>query len=339
MLKKLLSKQLTRLSGVGVIFLLCLVSINSRAATRLAVQFPPDNIFVEHGIFSVVLKMEKNIFDAIRISGGAEDENASENFPVDPKRVRACIAVKLNLGLNNIKFQGLRKGRVVESVGIKVFFRSDLYPKFRKVPAGLKRYYFHIPDNEQSCSGCHEMEPTLSNLRPEEPQDSPCYSCHAKKIVNNLVHDPAAKWTCFTCHEVIAGGRKYTISKPDEKACYPCHHSEIKQWKNKKIMHGPAAVGYCTLCHNPHGAAWQGLLKMQTTYLCVNCHEEKASGAHVIAGFYGKGHPVNGVKDPLMPEREFTCASCHDPHAGSTRNMLKHDASNLTIYCTTCHEI
>ncbi|MBU1986936.1 MAG: hypothetical protein KJ846_06885, partial [Proteobacteria bacterium] len=242
-------------------------------------------------------------------------------------------------GMNTIELLALKQGNVVAHKEMKIFLRSDLFPKFREPPADFKRYFFHFINNEKSCAGCHEMEPTLSNLRPEKPEDSTCYACHAKKYTNNaIVHKPAAQGTCFSCHEVLAGERKYTTPKPDEKVCYPCHNAQVKEWKSKKRMHGPTAVGQCTLCHNPHGSEWPALLRMQTTDLCINCHEDKASGTHVIAGFFGKGHPVRGVKHPLKPDREFTCAGCHNPHAGNTQNLLNHDNSNMAVYCTLCHK-
>ncbi|MGB3211398.1 MAG: cytochrome c3 family protein [Desulforhopalus sp.] len=316
--------------------ILILSTIECRADMPFMVQWPPDNSFVESEQISIVLKVEKQGLDSIRVGNG---RTGTFEIPVRQDGERACFGITLDKGMNEIELHGLIEGRVVEQKNIRIFSRSDLFPKFRKAPAGFKRYIFHLVDNEKSCVGCHDMEPTLSSLRPAAPEQSTCFGCHAAKSVNTFVHNPAAQWTCFTCHEVREGQRKYTTPKPDTKACYPCHNSELKQWKSRRIMHGPTAVGHCTLCHNPHGSGWPALLRMQTTDLCINCHEDKASGAHVIAGFYGKGHPVRGVRDPFNPDREFTCAGCHNPHAGDTQNLLNHDTGNMTAYCTLCHKM
>ncbi len=316
------------------ILLFC--TIDSRADARFSVQFPPIGSYVENELLNVVLKMDTQSLDKIRV---VSFKNDPLEIGIRPGSSVVCFGVTLNKGMNTIQLMGLNRGKVVVQKELKVFFRSDLFPKFRVPPSGFKRYYFHFIDNEKSCASCHDMEPTLSSLRPGTPEDSPCYTCHSRKNNDTFTHQPAAQWNCFSCHEVLRGERKYTAPKPDQKVCFPCHNYELKEWKKKKLMHGPTAVGHCTLCHNPHGSDWPALLKMQTTDLCINCHEEKASGAHVIAGFYGKGHPVRGVKHPFKPDREFTCAGCHNPHAGNSQNLLHLDNKNMTIYCTTCHKM
>jgi len=311
-------------------------TIDCQAEPGISVLFPPDNSFVENEEISIVLHLEKQAVDGIQVVTG---ENEPTEISVRPDSSNTCFGVTLSKGMNTVNLLGLKQGQVVARKEVKIFFRSALFPKFRVPPTDFKQYFFHFINNEKSCSGCHDMEPTLSSLRPDKPEKSPCYTCHKTKYTHKVfVHNPAAQGTCFTCHEVLHGERKYTTPKPDEKVCYPCHNSQVKEWKTKKVMHGPTAVGQCTLCHDPHGSEWHGLLKMQTTNLCINCHEDKASGAHVIAGFHGKGHPVRGVKNPLKPDREFTCAGCHNPHAGNTQNLLNHDNSNMSVYCTLCHK-
>lgn len=327
-------KQLHIFFTALTILLFC--TIASRAEAEFSIQFPPAGSFVENELLNVVLNVDKQNLDTIRV---IFEKNDPLEVAIRPGSNTACFGIRLYKGMNTIQIVGIKQGKSVTQKEMKVFFRSDLFPRFRVPPTGFKRYYFHFIDNEKECSSCHNMEPTLSSLRPEKPEDSPCYTCHAKKSNNAYTHNPAAAWTCFSCHEVLRGKRKYTAPKPDQKVCYPCHNYELKNWKKKKLMHGPTAVGHCTLCHNPHGSDWPALLKMQTTDLCVNCHEDKASGAHVIAGFYGKGHPVRGVKNPFNPDQEFTCAGCHNPHAGNTQNLLHQDNSNMTVYCSFCHKM
>lgn len=320
----------------SVLAILLFCTIDSRADTGFSIQFPPVGSFVENELLNVVLKVDQKSLDRIRV---VSPKNDPLEVAIRHGSNTACFGITLNKGMNTIQLIGLNRGEVIVQKELTVFFRSDLFFKFRVPPSGFKRYYFHFVDNEKSCVSCHDMEPTLSSLRPQTPEDSPCYTCHARKDNNSFTHQPAAQWTCFSCHEVQRGERKYTAPKPDQKVCYPCHNYEVKDWKKKKLMHGPTAVGHCTLCHNPHGSSWPALLKMQTTDLCVNCHEDKATGVHVIAGFYGKGHPVRGVRHPLIPDKEFTCAGCHNPHAGNSQNLLHQENNNMTAYCTFCHDI
>ncbi|OQX16314.1 MAG: hypothetical protein BWK76_11770 [Desulfobulbaceae bacterium A2] len=312
-------------------------TIACRASPGITIQFPPDNVSVDNEQLNMVIALENQALDGIRVTIG---ENMPLERPVRLDSPHVCIGVTLNKGLNTIELLGLKQGKVATKNEMHIFFRSDLFPNFREAPANFGRYYFHLKTHEQNCVGCHDMEPTLSSLRPENPAKSTCYTCHKKKYTQDThIHKPAAQGTCFTCHEVLHGERKYTVQKPDDKVCYPCHNAEVKGWKSKSTMHGPTAVGHCTMCHDPHGSAWPALLRMQTTDLCINCHEDKATGSHVIAGFMGKGHPVRNAKDPFVPNKEFTCAGCHNPHAGNTQNLLNHDNSNTVAYCRNCHKM
>ena len=312
-------------------------TIDCWAGSGMSVQFPPDNASVDNEQLSMILTVEKQVLDGIRVAVG---ESKPTEISVRPDSTYVCFGITLSKGINTIELLGLKQGKVVAKKEMKLFFRSDLFPNFREPPANFNRYFFHFITNEKGCAGCHDMEPTLSSLRPENPEKSACYTCHKRKYTQyTFVHKPSAQGTCFTCHEGLHGEQKYTVPQPQEKVCYPCHNAEFKGWKSKKIMHGPTAVGHCTMCHNPHGSEWPALLRMQTTDLCINCHNDKASGSHVIAGFVGKGHPVRKAKDPFNPNKEFTCAGCHNPHAGNTQNLLNHDNSNMAMYCGNCHKM
>lgn len=319
-----------------VVTLLLLADSDSRADETFTVQFPPADSYVENELLNVVLKVNAQRLDTIRVITLHKDPLEKD---IPPGSSMTCVGITLKKGMNTIQLIGMNRKEVVVKKEMNVFFRSDLFPPFRVPPTGFKRYYFHFIDNEKKCTSCHDMDPTLSSLRPKKPEDSPCHTCHSRKNSTTVTHHPAVQWNCFSCHEVLRGKRKYTTPKPDQTVCYPCHNYEVRDWKKKKLMHGPTAVGHCTLCHNPHGSDWPALLKMQTTDLCINCHNDKASGVHVIAGFYGKGHPVRGVRDPFVQGKEFTCAGCHNPHAGDSQNLLHVENTNMTTYCTSCHDI
>ncbi len=202
----------------------------------------------------------------------------------------------------------------------------------------MPRYIFHVPENENQCISCHKLNPDLSEMTPAKPEDSSCYSCHQNKMASAKPHVPAKKWECLQCHEVKMAQRKYSVPKPVQPLCYRCHGKQVSAWKGMKLMHGPTGVGQCNVCHDPHGSDWHGLTRMHVTDLCNRCHVEKDSGKHVIAGFFGKGHPTRGVPDPLVPGKEFTCAGCHDPHASDFTQLLKMDNSSMGTYCNSCHK-
>ena len=183
------------------------------------------------------------------------------------------------------------------------------------------------------------MDVILDDIKPDAPQDSPCYICHKGKLDSKYIHNPAGEWTCLQCHLTKKDNQKYEVEKPTMDICYTCHGIKIKGWSEQKVMHGPTAVGQCELCHNPHGSDWPSLVRMHASDLCLRCHTDKASGKHVIAGFYGKGHPTRGVPDPMDPSKEFTCASCHNPHGAETNGLLNYPTPRGGMsFCKNCHK-
>jgi len=138
----------------------------------------------------------------------------------------------------------------------------------------------------------------LTDLKPERLEASPCYTCH-KQVAQALYrHRPVAAGACFSCHEVVQGSRKYLVKQPVQQTCFVCHNVQERNWSGMKVHHGPAAVGNCTICHDPHGSDWPSFVAMHPTDLCLNCHQDKQSGAHVIAGFFAKGHPAVTTPTP-----------------------------------------
>ncbi len=251
-----------------------------------------------------------------------------------------CLAVPLSPGLNSITLTATTGGgAVVAREGLTVYRRSRLLKPYQEPPAGYHPYTFHLPAAEAFCSPCHRMAPNLADLFPATPERSPCLPCHADKGHNRYLHRPAAGGACLLCHLVGGAGGRYHTSRPDRTGCFLCHSAQERQWNGMKVHHGPTAMGDCTLCHDPHGAEWPALVRMHPTDLCVNCHDDKKSGLHVIAGFFAKGHPVKGPVNPLKKDRPFSCAGCHNPHAGDSRNLLNRERGDLNVYCQSCHTL
>jgi predicted CXXCH cytochrome family protein len=115
-----------------------------------------------------------------------------------------------------------------------------------------------------------------------------------------FVHYPYKEKECFSCHDEKSKS-ELILSQPD--LCYSCHEDFSKKYK---YVHGPAAGGYCTSCHNPHMSKEKFLLIRTGQQICLNCHEVKSvlkSDAH---------------KDIADTE----CTLCHNPHGGENRFIL-----------------
>lgn len=304
---------------------------------QISLISPEPASYVEGGMINLVISLDGPAADQVRVNTGKKSYDKLVNKKSSATQV--CLSVELEYGENRVKIEALSNKKVISSHTLSIYRRSALLPAFQNVPDGYRRHLFHTAEKESKCSGCHKMEMQLSDINPSRPEDSPCHTCHKQIGKSAINHRPVASGGCFSCHEVTKGGKKYSTKKPDQQRCFVCHSSNERNWKQMKFHHGPTAVGNCTVCHNPHGSDWYSLTHLHPTELCLNCHNDKKTGAHVIAGFFAKGHPVKAPAHPLKKERPFTCAGCHNPHAGDNQSLLNQSRSSLTGYCQNCHKL
>ena len=114
------------------------------------------------------------------------------------------------------------------------------------------------------------------------------------------VHYPFQEKGCSFCHDELSKS-DLIMEQPD--LCYSCHNDFSADYA---YVHGPAAGGYCTFCHDPHSSRRIKLLKAEISQLCRECHETK----YIFN---------NEVHRDL---EDSDCAECHNPHAGDTRFLL-----------------
>lgn len=302
----------------------------------LALLSPRDRSFVETGLVTLIVKIDSKVINDVKVAVNGKNHDATGN-PAGNFHV-AFDGIPLSPGMNSISISGYKDGKIVTDKECLLFFRSDLSVNAGTPPSGFARYWFHTAENEKVCTPCHRLDFAGSAVNPADPAKSPCHDCHGKLMANyRFVHGPAAVWSCTACHETRGTGRKLAVLQPDEKVCLPCHEND---WRKKKYMHGPTAAGGCTACHNPHASNENYFLRLNTADLCVACHDDIASKPHVISGFSGAaGHPVRKSPDPFNPGRDFTCASCHNPHATDFPFMLSGDSSSMFQYCQGCHKM
>lgn len=307
-------------------------------AGNFIVITPPDNSFVESGSISVVLAPPKDGLDEVRISVNKSDYSLKRSAD---KGYVCCEGIDLARGMNQLRIGVLKRGEVIAERNLTVFFRSDLSPKAYSAPSGFKRHVFHLPENEKTCAPCHPMKVSRVDENPPTPQQSGCFTCHKKITAGKFVHSPAGEWSCGTCHngKPMKGGSALAA---DGTSCSGCHKDNLAKWNNKEFRHGPSDAGHCTACHNPHASDQPSFLHLNATDICVSCHEEIMTKPHVTASVSTKeGHPVKISPDPLRPGRDFTCASCHNPHAGDAPNFLNNYTASMSIhrFCLSCHNL
>jgi predicted CXXCH cytochrome family protein len=120
---------------------------------------------------------------------------------------------------------------------------------------------------------------------------------------------------CICVSSVGAAERK----KPTTiQACgqMECHDG----FEMKEYLHGPIALGECTVCHKPDDVAKHTFkFARKGNDLCTNCHLEQTAGKN--------------VHKPLM---EGECIQCHDPHSSDNEGLLLKDT--VAGVCEECHK-
>ena len=110
-------------------------------------------------------------------------------------------------------------------------------------------------------------------------------------------HPPVADGDCKACHPQGVG-RTSPVS--EAKLCQACHDPKT----GAKVLHGPLGAGICTTCHDPHGSNHAKFLVTNVRALCIQCHAQSRSQAHIER---------SGNK---------SCPECHDPHGSGKQYLL-----------------
>lgn len=321
--------------------LLLIVSVAQGRAedNSLTLLTPADGAYVRSRTINVVVELGDVPPQQMRVAVNGY------KYPVqktDPKQLIVHFrGVPLDLGENKIVVSGSDAGKQVAEQQFRIFRQQDLFPSPSDIPDGFSRYYFHNEKHEKPCLICHIRQ--LSAAQPKATAEvgeanSPCAVCHKQVLSGSYIHGPAAVWSCRMCHSVSSANTRFDTPRPSETICATCHDDAIDDWKKDANMHGPTAMGGCTICHNPHSSDEEYFLRRPTTDLCGNCHENKVTQPHVITFFTGKGHPIFRRPDPFHPGRDFTCASCHNPHASNHRVLLNFNDSSDKKFCSNCHK-
>jgi len=349
----------------------------SEAQQVVPVLYPKDNTLVGKKVNVVLdpmgapvfqLAVGKTVYPVVDTSTGA---HALQGVELEPGY--NTITVKVLDPLSE-KTAGKDKKnyKVLAWRAIRVFNADGVIPP---LPAGFRREPFHTRDRESTCSSCHNLEAKLQDFSREKPENVLCYACHRNIPQGKNVHGPAAVWNCLACHNPDLYPAKYAFSSADpwkttkntqadetmsvpsasggkehpresdqralkknsytvKDACLKCHETVLKG----QFKHGPAEVGYCTLCHDPHASPNPGWLRKPTWDLCTTCHRDKGSGVHVLVGFTNGTHPTGNVPDPVRPGRNLTCSSCHNPHSAESRQLIIFDMRTRLDLCNVCHK-
>jgi predicted CXXCH cytochrome family protein len=188
------------------------------------------------------------------------------------------------------------------------------------------------------CTTCHS--PHESSVRPllKDTTENTCTMCHDAPGRELPVKHSALQMSksCVRCHNAHSSTKPKLLRGEITQLCTYCHTGLKISLENSANLIHPALRMGCQSCHTPHGSNNQKLLKENVNELCFTCHEaKKFDGGHPRPG-----HPVSGRPDPMYPDKEFTCVSCHKPHLSVNKNLLRYNFKqkpyNGTI-CSVCH--
>ena len=317
-----------------VLLWLCALQGDGKAANSPAVTllYPPDrSVYIGAGLTHVVLEVNQPAKITVRLNGKpAAEAKVAEKIYHYPLR--------LQLGLNRIAIEVVEGEKSPGQGELQLFFFSPI-AEDKEIPQGFASRPFHrTGETKEKCLACHLLEPQKADLAPRSPKDSSCHTCHQGLNRFKQVHGPASLWNCLGCHDPKSSPVKYATPVPVRDLCFGCHTDLKNYFFSSQYQHGPTATGMCTICHNPHASDNEFWLKKPPWDLCTTCHAEKASGRHIIAwGPSGDSHPTRGRPDPMKPEREFSCRSCHNPHASNAPKLWNFNATTAYQLCWTCH--
>ncbi|MBF0327891.1 MAG: hypothetical protein HQL10_01905 [Nitrospirae bacterium] len=106
---------------------------------------------------------------------------------------------------------------------------------------------------------------------------------------------------CIVIHAVLVLGIS-SVQAKDSCVTDICH---VNMGRGE-FVHGPVAVGECTVCHKKTGKHKFALSK-KTETLCYKCHPDR----------------IDMNKGVHASSKEVICIKCHDPHQSQLKFQLK----------------
>lgn len=212
--------------------------------------------------------------------------------------------------------------------------------------------FFHYPSGTGLCRVCHEVQPShLDGTNKEgvttETNSEACYRCHSRQDTKPKVHGifNAYDDSCLICHNPHGGNKRYFINAASTgELCTQCHDIKL----NNKSVHGVVTTDKeCVNCHTPHSGAFDKLLHVEPTTLCLSCHDKEiptSDGSRVIPNIKQKVEEMPFTHSAIA---YGTCNDCHSPHSSeynrllvaeySIENYNKHQKDTYAL-CFMCHD-
>ncbi|MFO7761905.1 MAG: cytochrome c3 family protein [Desulfobia sp.] len=201
----------------------------------------------------------------------------------------------------------------------------------------------HSPAAGLLCEICHQKDESSGLVSVTSGQDAGlCYRCHQVKGQafgdQACLHQPVGLKLCSICHDPHGDKYRYQLwAEGRGEICVTCHADKKKLLQGGEIdgerVHDIIRGGGCIVCHDAHASPNPYMLLRPVNELCADCHNDLLG---VNKGHPVGGHPLKGGPDPLDPDKEYSCASCHDPHSSRYQYLLVGSLIGGHV-CKMCH--
>lgn len=222
------------------------------------------------------------------------------------------------------------------------------------------------------CSACHLAHSFAREIvRSELDPEGYCISCHSETHVAEgharaVMEHPESR--CRECHDPHETGHGDFLTAEVDDLCVRCHDGfgggrargmhpvgEMSMAVPAVLREaGAATLGHeqeltCVICHDTHEAPYQPLLRMtpQSNQLCMVCHEDKllAQTHDGVLPRHGQQPKmsaeqqavVGGWGNPVGPEGELLCVSCHGVHSAVPDTPMLSFQPKYSETCSACH--
>ncbi len=189
------------------------------------------------------------------------------------------------------------------------------------------------------CLSCHQEKAgeTITKFLTERSEAALCEDCHEIPTASEetpFLHGPLGAGQCTVCHDPHGSDLNNLLINDEPDLCLNCH-SDVKSAMEKEgaSVHDAIEGEGCMVCHGAHSGKYEFLLSKPVNDLCFDCHD---SSIYVNLRHPVNKHPVQDVEDTLRPGKKLTCASCHNPHAGIGKKLMK--APGYMQLCQLCHK-
>jgi len=204
----------------------------------------------------------------------------------------------------------------VESHTIEILCGPNITNRYKRL---YPSYIFHDDRSKEACIDCHKPDENIDALLPSL-NNTYCLQCHDELMRENPNLARSKHERCNACHKT---GENLMILENigyfEESTCFGCHENRRRTF-GQEYIHGPVAVGSCTICHDPHGSKHEHALISSEQILCFGCHDFQRELKYM---------PVQHE-----PFDRGKCASCHDPHSTGNKWVLVKSSEDV---CLECH--